>query len=447
MASSITGDAKKVLLDQFKQDLDSSGSQYYIGISGADSTGVGLLGQQQFRNEMQFVKIISSNSFVVETYNWTSGVVYNAYDNENLNQKRFYVVNDLNEVFLCVQTSKNASGVEQPSSTKPTAALAAAYDNNRRSFTTSDGYVWRYLYQMSGLAINRFKTSTYMPVQQIRTTSSIFQLNEQRTLQNNSINGEILGIAIDSGGTGYEFAPRLDIEGNGDSASFSVSLENGKIVAITVDSDGFGKILHGSGYDFAKVIPSAGDAVLRPIIGPKGGVNLDPVATLRADKLMVQTTIQNDENGTIPLADPTNDFKSVALLRKPNTYGSQDDYTASVGNAMNYFTVSAGSGTFAADETFETAAQVKGKTHWHDTSNNRLYYIQNDSTGFGTFNVSDTISSISGTGTSKDIDAINNPQIDRYSGEILYINTLNSAIDRTSAQTEDIRVVIDLGQD
>ena len=447
MASSITGDAKKVLLDQFKQDLDSSGSRYYIGISGADSTGVGLLGQMRFRNEMQFVKIASANSFVVETYDWTSGEVYNAYDNENLNQIQFYVVNDLNEVFLCVETSKNSSGVAQPSTIKPTSALAAAYDNTRRSFPTSDGYVWRYLYQMSGLAVNRFKTNDYMPVQQIRSESSISQLNEQRTLQNESIDGEIIGIAIDSGGSGYQFAPRLDIEGNGTGASFSVSLNNGKIVAVTVDSDGFGTISHGSGYDFAKIIPSAGDAVLRPIMGPKGGVNLDPVATLRADKLMVQTTIQDDENGTIPLADPNNDFRSVALLRKPNEFGSQTDYTGAVGNAMNYFTVSAGSGTFTADEIFETSAQVKGKTHWHDTSNNRLYYIQNDSTGFGTFNVTDTITSTTVPSTSKVIDADNNPEIDRYSGEILYINTLNSTIDRTSTQTEDIRVVIDLGQD
>ena len=446
MASSITGDVKKVLLNQFKQDLDSSESRYYVGISGADSAGVGLLGQMRFRNEMQFIKIASSNSFVVETYNWTSGEIYNAYDDEDTDQEKFYVVNDLNEVFLCVETKRDTEGTAQPSTVKPTSALAAGYDNIRNSFLTSDGYVWRYLYQMAGLAVNRFKTNDYMPVQRVTGSGSVSQTNEQKGLQDDATAGEILGIVIDSAGTGYQFSPSITIEGNGTGAAFTAIINDGKVVRVTVDSDGFNTLSHGSGYDYAKIVLSDGDASLRPVISPKKGVNADPVATLRADKMMIQTTIQDDEDGTIPLADPTNDFKSVGLIRKPEAYSTGNDYSASVGNAMHYFTVSGGSGTFVADEIFETSSQVKGKTHWHDTSNNRLYYVQNDSTGFGTFNPTDTITSTS-TNTTKQVDAINNPQIDRYSGDLLYINTLNSTIDRTTTQTEDIRVVIDLGQD
>lgn len=42
---------------------------------------------------------------------------------------------------------------------------------------------------------------------------------------------------------------------------------------------------------------------------------------------------------------------------------------------------------------------------------------------------------------------LKNPEIDRYSGDVLYINNLETAIDRTSTQTEDIKIVIDLGQE
>ena len=43
------------------------------------------------------------------------------------------------------------------------------------------------------------------------------------------------------------------------------------------------------------------------------------------------------------------------------------------------------------------------------------------------------------------ITSVVNPDVDAYSGEILYINTLDEAITREADQTEDIRIVIQLG--
>lgn len=445
--SSITNDGKKTVLNQLKQDLDSAGSYYYIGLSGADSSAAGLYDQTRARNELHFLKQVSGNSFVVDTYDWTSGTVYNAYD-DNVDQSQFYVINSSNEVFVCVETAKNASGVKQASTIEPSAAIAGTYDSIRRSFPTGDGYVWRYLYQLSGTAVNRFKSNDFTPVNKIVGVASSPEEQQQQSLQNNSRAGEILGIAIDSSGHGYQFTPRIDIEGNGTGASFSATISDGKIIKIVVDSDANAseRLLHGSGYDYAKVIPSGGNALLRPIISPKDGINRDPVATLKSDKLMIQTNIQGDENGQIPLANPTNDFKQIALIRNPLQYDSVDKFFGFAGNTMDYFTVSGGSGTFTADEIFETSSQVKGKTYWHDTTNNYLYYVQNDSTGFGEFTVSETIFSTT-TSTSKVISAMNDPTIDRYSGDIMYINNLDDAISRTSAQSEDLRVVIDLGND
>ena len=289
-----------------------------------------------------------------------------------------------------------------------------------------------------------------MPVKKVTGVPSSIEEQEQQNLQNNSIGGEIIGIEIDSGGNGYEFTPRIDISGNGTGAAFSATLNNGVIVKITVDSDtnalNGNRLTHGTGYDYAIVTPSAGNASLKPIIAPRDGVTRNPVATLRSDKIMIQTTVQGDENGQLPLADPENDFKQVALIRNPLEYDSVGKYKGFAGNAMNYFTVSGGSGTFVADEIFETPSQVQGKTYWHDTTNNYLYYVQNDSTGFGEFVPSQTISSTT-TSTSKVISALNDPTIDRYSGDIMYINNLDDAISRSSTQSEDFRVVLDLGND
>lgn len=449
MSSSITSGGKKLLLDQLKQDIDSSGSNYYIGLSGADSSGAGLFNQMKARNELHFLKQVSDNSFVVETYEWTSGTVYNACDADVPTLEKFYVVNSSNEVFLCIETSKTSAGVTQGSTVEPTSALAIAYDSLRQSFPTGDGYIWRYLYKMSGSAVNRFKTIDFMPVKNVVGIPTSAEEQQQQNLQNNATAGEILGIAIDSAGHGYEFTPRIDITGNGTGASFSATIDNGKIVRIVVDSDATAanRILHGTGYDYAKVVPSSGNALLRPILSPKGGVNRNPVATLKSDKIMIQTTVQGNEDGQIPLADPENDFKQVALIRNPLEHDSTGKYSGFAANAMNYFTVSGGSGTFVADEIFQTPSQVKGKTYWHDTTNSYLYYIQNDSTGYGVFEPSETITSTTRTSISKVISALNDPTIDRYSGDIIYINNLDDAIARTSTQNEDFRIVIDLGND
>jgi hypothetical protein len=455
MTSFVTTDCKNVLFDLFRQDIEDTSTSLYLGISSADSSSGGLYGQNQARNEMNFVKVISSKSFVLDNYTWTSGVVYNAYDDNDLNQTQFYVVNSTNQVFLCIQTAKDTDGTKLGSTVQPTTTLATEYDSIRKSFRTSDNYIWRYLYTLTAASTNNFKTISYIPVQKIYNSSLISEELQQKNLQDNATAGEILSIAIDSGGTGYNFAPRIDIFGNGSGASFTATIDNGRIVRITADSDVSG-IAHGSGYDYAQVVVSSGDASLRAVLGPRKGVNEDPVQTLRADKFMINTEIQDDESGAIPLADPTNDFKQVMLIRNPLVFGTTADsaFTANAGNAMNYLEIeNVGNGPFTADQIIENSTfTAQAKVYWHDTVSTpeRLYYTQNHTTGFGDFIAGQSINSttqspqctanITGTG-------LKDPDVDRYSGQILYINNLETAIDRTSTQTEDIKIVIDLGQE
>ena len=448
--SSITSDGRKVLINQFKNSLDGDSDKYYIGLSSADSSSAGLHDQTLTRNEMHFVKSIAANSFVVETNDWISGTFYNQYDNNDTNRSNFYVANSNNEVFMVIEQGKNSTGVATGSTVEPTYQLAAAYNGIQNTFPTGDGYLWRYLYRMAGSAINNFKTSEYMPVSVIKGAANIAETIEQKSLQTNSIKGELLGVAIVDGGSGYQFVPRIDVEGNGQGAVFSATIADGKVVKVEVDSDKFNNILHGSGFDYAKIVPSdfvrSGSAVLRPIISPQGGINKDPVASLCAGKIMLQNTIQNDEGTTLPLADPANDFKQVVLLSNITKLDSTALFTSNVGTAMRSFTVSGGSGIFDPDEIFSTPDQIKGKTFWHDNSNNRLYFIQNDSTGFGEFELPTAITStLSSSSVAKNVDAIIEPDFDRYSGDLMYINNLNNAILRSGTQTEDFRIVIDLG--
>lgn len=454
MSSFVTTDCKNLLFDLFRQDIEDTSTSLYLGISSADSSSSGLFGQNQARNEMNFAKVTSSKSFVLDNYTWTSGVVYNAYDDNDPDQTLFYVINSSNEVFLCLRTAKNGDGIKQSSTVEPTEALAIAYNGVGNSFPTSDGYIWRYMYTLTAASSNNFKTLDYIPVQKIYTNSLISEERQQKNLQDQAVGGEILSIEIDSGGTGYVFAPRIDIVGNGTGGSFTATVDDGRIVDVKVDSAA-GVILHGSGYDYVE-LEFSGDASLRAVLGPRDGVNDDPVRTLRASKFMVNTEIQDNEDGLIPLADPVNDFKQVMLLRNPLVYGTTADsaFIATAGNAMNYLEIeNVQNGPFGADQIIQNNDQsATAKVYWHDVSTtpNKLYYTQNHTTGFGAFAETQTLNSTTQSPTcTANITAtgLKDPDVDRYSGQVLYINNLDTSIERTSTQTENIKIVIDLGQE
>ena len=114
MTSSVTTSFNEVFLQEFKNDLDSDGSNYYIGL--ARPTELTLTEdfnsrffQAQYRHRLQSIKSLSNSSFVVDRVNWTNTATYEAYDTSTNNN--YHVLNSLNEVFLCVQTGKEDDGL------------------------------------------------------------------------------------------------------------------------------------------------------------------------------------------------------------------------------------------------------------------------------------------------------------------------------------------------
>ena len=446
MTSSVTNNYKSHLLDLMRQDIDSDGSKYYIGLAKAEaftqpSDISSIRFQNRVRHTLQSVKVVNGTSFVIPTVNWSNGTIYNQYDDNDHDQIDFYVVNSNREVFLCVHQAVSDTGVALQSTVEPTSTLSGSTKN---TFATSDGYKWRYMYKISNLAFSNFKTNSYIPVKKVSGTSFISEEIQQSQFQNLSVAGEILSIAIDSSGTGYGSAPTISIVGNGSGASFTTKIYQGKIVGVEVDSDGLGNYQHGSGYDYANISLSSGDAVLRPILGPAEGTHANPVNTLRSNSLMIQSSFQATENNTILTK---NDFHQVALIKNPSKYGVDSDFTGNTGNALKNMNISVTVGSIFDEDNDEVISNAAGttsaKVFHHDTTNNVLYYYQDEETGFNAFTTSDIITgSISNTSAS--ISVINDPDLNAYSGDILYINNVD-AIDRADNQTEDIRIVIQLG--
>lgn len=444
MASTITNSFKRIFLDEL---LDSS-ENFYAALSRSDAFAApSIISSPKFqmdtRHGLIAAKIISGVSYVVPLVEWASGTVYNQYNNEDDAQTNFYVVNSNREVFLCVEQGKiPTTSTATDSIVEPTAGSAKF---QTKTFATIDGYKWRYLYRMSNLAYATFKTNSFMPVKKmVDTNTLIAEELQQLILQDSSISGEILGIYIDSGGTGYTNTPTISITGNGTGGSFSAEINNGKIVAVRVDSDFVnGGFNHGSGYEYAKINLSTGDAVLRPIFGPYNGTAADPTMTLKANSIMFQTQFEEDEAGTILTND--NNFYQVALMKNLKKYNSDSDFSGNTGNALKILSVTSVTDRTGFLGTFFTPDEtIFGKFVAFDSdAGNLLYYYQNDSTGFGIFDAGDIIQC---NGETASVTGRINPDFNAYSGDILYINNLNNPIDRSEGQIEDVRIVIQLAE-
>ena len=446
MTSAVTNNLRKDLLDYLKSSVDGA-DNYYVGFAKSDdftpATDISSRAEQlRLRNALQSVKVLSNVSFVVPTSTWTSGSIYEAYDDVNSTQSNFYVVNSSDQVFICIEQGKNSSHQAVSSIVEPVNTTSTG------TFKTSDGYMWRFMYQMSALALENFKTSSYMPVKTLVDSASNLSIPEeiqQRLIQDTSVRGEILNIAIDNGtGTGYTSNSTISITGDGAGASFSATIEDGEIKRIEVDSDGNNSYSYGSGYIRAATIVTDGTgARLRPILSPVDGLSADPVVSLKSRSLMLQVDIQGDELDTLV---SENDFRQVALIKNPKKYNSDSDFLGNTGNCLHYFETDAATGDFLEDETITTATgSAVAKVFYHDRPANRLYYYQDQETGFDVISNGTVWNNTSGTARSFQVLSLQNPDMDVYSGEILYLNNISSSITREENQTEDIRIVIELG--
>jgi len=75
-----------------------------------------------------------------------------------------------------------------------------------------------------------------------------------------------------------------------------------------------------------------------------------------------------------------------------------------------------------------------------DTGTNTIRYHQDASTGFGTFQSSETVSNAGSV--SATISSLGDPEVEKFSGEVIYIEN-RSAVARANSQIEDIKLVLE----
>ena len=459
MVAIITDRFKKQILNDLFTDVTDSADTYYIAIGRSqdwNATDVAVTPtntaktERDFRSSMQAMKKGEDVSYVIPRYNWSSGTIYSGYDDhvQGYPTNGYYVMTDELAVFLCLQQGRDAQGNAVASTIKPSGS-------SLDPLTTSDGYVWNYLYGQTALRSTKFTSANYSPVQFIDSAGASAPAleQEQKTIQNAAIPGQIVGVKIDNGGSGYTSAPTVGFTGNGTRSPIATAtVYNGAIVKIEMNDSGTGKAF-GAGYDYGSVTFSGGGgtgAHGRMILAPDAGIGADPREDLRSTALMFNTKLAGDENNALITS---NDFRQVGLIKNPVETDSASTgalFTATAGNVLNKLKFGSIAQNFSEDKTIQ-GSTTAAKAYVDKFDSNYVWYHQTDSTGFLLFQEGETVTELDGNGegildsasVDGDDDAYTKSTIKPFSGTLLYVDN-RAAIERDPNQTEDIKVIIQL---
>ena len=458
MVAIITDRFKKQILNDLFTDVNDSSDTYYIAIGRSqdwNATDVAPIPtntaktERDFRNNMQAMKNAEDVSYVIPRYNWSSGTIYSGYDDhvEGYPTNSYYVMNDELAVFICLQQGRDAEGSAVASTVKPAGSSLLP-------FNTSDGYVWKYMYGQTAVRSTKFTSANYIPVQFVDSAgpSAPALEQEQKTIQNAAIPGEVVAVKLNNGGTGYTSAPSVGFTGNGTKApKATATIYNGEIVKVEMDDSGSGKAF-GAGYDYASVTFSGGGgsgAHARAVIAPKG-IGGDARDDLRSNALMFNTKLTGDENNALITS---NDFRQVGLIKNPVETDSASAgllFNSLAGNVLNKLKFGSIAQSFTEDKTIQGSTST-AQAYVDKVDSNYVWYHQSDSTGFLTFTEGETITETDGNGigildsaaNDPDTDAFTKSTVKPFSGTLLYVDN-RAAIERDPAQTEDIKVIIQL---
>ena len=368
--------------------------------------------------EMYGAKRVNTSdvTHAIERYDWTSGTVYDYYDDQdtNLLEDDFYVMTDEYNVYKCLW---NAGGTT--STSKPTG-------KSTTEFIAGDGYVWKYMYTVSTANALKFLTNDYIPVQTLASDDG----SDQWDVQTAAVDGAIHIVEVTNGGSGYTDSANLavSISGDGTGATANATVVANVVTAVTVTAVG-------SGFTSATVSFSGGggaNAAATAIISPKGGHGANAIEELGGKYVMLNVRLDGSEANTLSTA---NEFRQVGLVRDPYLYGTSNRATASTYRQTYKYTLSGVSGTYLLDEVVTSGSNTATVVEW-DSVGSILYTTLPLNQEFA--NAAVVAGAGGATGT---IAVIDDPGLEPYSGDLLYVEN-RVPIGRADDQIEDVKLVI-----
>lgn len=432
---------------------------------------------------------------VIRKIDWESGITYDMYRHDisrvnlskpsnktSLYESNFYIMNSDYRVYICIH---NGTDPENPNG-RPSIDEPTFTDLEPRSAGSSgDGYIWKYLFTIKPNDLIKFDSLNYIPVPKNWTTSQETSLIYSNSLSQNS--GQLKSIVIKSRGSGLGIPKtytNVPIVGDGAGAEATIVVGNdGSVDTINITKGG-------SNYTYAIVDLNLGGiagSVLPEfdvIIPPNGAHGKDIYTELGAKNVLIYSRIENDTQN--PDFITGNKIARIGIIKNPTFFGSNT--FINLDKASNTYAIKLGGNfdiaRFPANssirQTIGVGQTAVGKVVSYDNRTGVLKYWQDRSiVGFDTgssflgfvpqygyslnkFSSSggDIIGEISNlpidvgfTGVTTTINSIrynlgqyfeqglSNPEVQKYSGEMIYIDNRPS-ITRSSNQKEDIKIVL-----
>ena len=196
---------------------------------------------------------------------------------------------------------------------------------------------------------------------------------------------------------------------------------------------------YGSGYGYAEV-SIEGNAEARAIITSSDGLGKDAATDLKTSSVMMNIKPNGDENGRFVVE---NSFRQIGVIKNPKQPNGTDAYTEGGAKCLSSFTLTNGHGESSPFHNGELVTSFPGGAvaYVDESIGNTVFYHQNSTTGFEEFAAGESVSQ-TGVVVTASIDFVTRKYgIDRYSGEVLYIEN-RPRIRRDAEQQEDIKVVI-----
>ena len=367
---------------------------------------------------------------------YTQNNLYKLVTSEPYYANQFYVRNNVDQVFKCLDNNNSAN-----STSMPEIGLGGQLPENPY-IETDDGYKWKYMYTISTGVKNKFFTDKYMPV------------IKDQVVYDSAVNGRIDIIDIIDGGSGYFNGSSvnnyaiLTVSGDGSGANVTADIVDGEIVNINF-LDG------GQDYTTATVTiddplrltTSPGNtANLRVVISPQFGHGFDPVRELGASDQMISVDFTADEDGVIPTAsDGTDTFREIAILKNPQFTANSEYATGSIYPMYTKIYTSnppvdfAHSSTIYAGPSYAEATFIAHVIHFDNDTN---VLSVNRITGNVDAVISQTIYQKDNPSAAASVYSIEKPDINIFTGELLYMQN-RAKITRSLDQTETLKLVVE----
>ena len=428
------------------------------------------------------LKNISSSNvqYAIPRRDWANSTTYDMYEHNisssntttsgasNIYDSTFYFRTSDNRVYKVLDNNAGTaySGSEPTSTSNSPFVLG--------------GYTLKYMYTLTASDSTKYLTPDFMPVATDSTVSAAATDGKIESLivtaGSGYTNGTYYAAVYGDGtsqGTSSGAIVRITVSG-GAIASFGLTAGTDTTIHDGGAAYTYGTVNLGSSYTFsdnglstASSMGSGTDGAITVQISPKNGHGYDAVKELGGHYVMMRATLTGAEADDV-LAG--NDFRNIALVVDPTTYGTSTVASATTYRQVSAFKLTSQSGTFTVDEKISQASTgAIGKVVEWDSTLSILYYQQERYADYGTISASGSNTAFSGanavTGASSSAagtpdstadtavtlandntitftDGYANPELQADSGDIVYQEN-RKPISRATDQTEDIKIIVE----